>query len=487
MTSFTGPMVTASSTSLRISSRLSEARSRSSCRTRSWSLRTPETTSGADTLSRSATSRTTVSSARRYSIAPPPPTPPLPPLPPRAAAGPRLDAADARGSTPLGHDFEEADLGRVVQVGAAAEFAAVVIDLHHAHAVAVFLPEEGHGALTPRVLVGRPARAHGQRLEDPLVDAPLDGRALLRREGGEVREVEAQPVGRHQRSRLLGVIPQHFVQCPVQQVGGGVVAHDVPPPRAVERGADAVADADLPPRDAAAVDDDPLPHLLRVRHGDLAAAGADAAGVADLAAALRIEGRAVEDDLHLLAFPRLLHPLPAPQQGQHLGAGLGRLVAQEGRGGYVTEDARGYGLRLSGEPARRAGALALPRHRLLEPRLVHGEVLLARHVAGHLQGEAEGVVEAEDGLTGQDGAAALPQFRDRLVQTLQPHGEGLAEALLLGDNGAADELPALRQFRIDLAHRLYDRVGHLAEERPPQSHPPAVPHGPAHDHPPHLS
>ena len=41
-----------------------------------------------------------------------------------------------------------------------------------------------------------------------------------------VAEVEAQPVGRHQRALLLDVVAQHLAQGPVQQVGGGVVAAD---------------------------------------------------------------------------------------------------------------------------------------------------------------------------------------------------------------------------------------------------------------------
>ena len=46
---------------------------------------------------------------------------------------------------------------------------------------------------------------------------------LLGGERGVVREVEPQPVGRHQRAALLDVRPEHLAQRRVQQVGGGVV------------------------------------------------------------------------------------------------------------------------------------------------------------------------------------------------------------------------------------------------------------------------
>ena len=62
---------------------------------------------------------------------------------------------------------------------------------------------------------------------DLLVDAPLDAPQLLGRDRLEVREVEAQAVGRDQRTLLLHVRAEHLAQRGVQQVRGGVVAADV--------------------------------------------------------------------------------------------------------------------------------------------------------------------------------------------------------------------------------------------------------------------
>ena len=73
-------------------------------------------------------------------------------------------------------------------------------------------------------------------LQDVAVDARLD---LLQLLGGQrlgMGKVEAQPVGRDQRAGLAGMLAQHGVQLGVQQVGGGVVAHDVAPALDIHRG-----------------------------------------------------------------------------------------------------------------------------------------------------------------------------------------------------------------------------------------------------------
>ena len=58
----------------------------------------------------------------------------------------RLDAANARGDGALGLDAENAGLGSVVEVGAAAELDGEVAHLHHADRLTVLLAEQGDGA-----------------------------------------------------------------------------------------------------------------------------------------------------------------------------------------------------------------------------------------------------------------------------------------------------------------------------------------------------
>ena len=71
-----------------------------------------------------------------------------------------------------------------------------------------------------------------------------------------VAEVEAEPVGRDQRARLLHVRAEHLAQRPVQDVRGGVVAADPVAAHAVDRGGDVVAFDDRAAADHRVVHDE---------------------------------------------------------------------------------------------------------------------------------------------------------------------------------------------------------------------------------------
>ena len=63
-------------------------------------------------------------------------------------------------------------------------------------------------------------------LQHDLVGDVLDPLELFRRDRLRMREVEAQPVGRHQRALLRDVIAEHLAQRLVQQMGRGMVGAD---------------------------------------------------------------------------------------------------------------------------------------------------------------------------------------------------------------------------------------------------------------------
>ena len=115
-----------------------------------------------------------------------------------------------------------------------AELAAVAADVDDAHDLAVFLAEEGEGALGLLVevdLVGLDLRV----VDDPLVHELLDLPELGVGHRLEMGEVEAQPVRRVERAGLADMGAQHLAQRPVQEVGGRVVALDRAPAREVDR------------------------------------------------------------------------------------------------------------------------------------------------------------------------------------------------------------------------------------------------------------
>ncbi len=93
--------------------------------------------------------------------------------------------------------------------------------------LAVLLAEEGDRArrlgLGPR---GSRRRCDRRVGEDRRRDQVLDRRELVRRDGGEVAEVEPQPVGRDERALLAHVLAEGRPQRPVEKVGRRVVAAD---------------------------------------------------------------------------------------------------------------------------------------------------------------------------------------------------------------------------------------------------------------------
>ena len=117
-------------------------------------------------------------------------------------------------------------------------------------------------------------------------------------DGGEVREIEAQVVGRDERAGLLHVRAENIAQRGVHQVRRGVVAHVARAARGVGDGGDAVAHVQVFfGHDA--MRDQPADRIIRAAHfGDFERfrVVVEAAGVGHLAAGFGIDRGAVEDD-----------------------------------------------------------------------------------------------------------------------------------------------------------------------------------------------
>jgi hypothetical protein len=103
--------------------------------------------------------------------------------------------AGAGGDRALVDDLDESDLSGRRHVGARAELPAVAPDVDDADDLAVFLAEEGEGAL--RLLVELHLVGHDRALS---ITRSFTSSSISRSwacgDGLEVREVEAQPVGR---------------------------------------------------------------------------------------------------------------------------------------------------------------------------------------------------------------------------------------------------------------------------------------------------
>ena len=82
---------------------------------------------------------------------------------------------------------------------------------------------------------------HGAVVADDAPHLVLDGVPLLRRQAAVEGVVEAQVVGRHQRTRLAGRVAERVAQRPMQEVRAGVVAHRAGAPLGVHLGAELLA------------------------------------------------------------------------------------------------------------------------------------------------------------------------------------------------------------------------------------------------------
>ena len=95
---------------------------------------------------------------------------------------------------------------------AAAEFDRKIADRDHAHAVAILFAEQRHGVVLVDGLVDRDVRDGFNFLvaQDFLVNHVLDVLQFLVFDSREMRKIEAQMIGRDQRSGLLDVLAQDF-------------------------------------------------------------------------------------------------------------------------------------------------------------------------------------------------------------------------------------------------------------------------------------
>ena len=161
--------------------------------------------------------------------------------------------------------------------------------------VAIFLPEQRHRALRNRLIGGHQARGHGLVVADVPVHLGLDRSEVVGGQRGIVAEVEAQAVGGDQAALLGDVLTKAMAERGVEQVRRAVVRPRGAAAVLVDLLMERVADRDAPDRPAHRQDVQFAELLGRV--GDIPAEAswvADLARVADLPAALGVEGRLVK-------------------------------------------------------------------------------------------------------------------------------------------------------------------------------------------------
>ena len=145
-------------------------------------------------------------------------------------AGDGFNAPHPGGHAAFGNNQEGTGLARTGKVRAAAQFHGFrrvrrrVGHGQHAHGIAVFFAEQGHGSAGHGLGHGHDFGADGHVRQNGAVDLALYSSQLFRGQGRNVGKVKTQMRAVHQGARLLDVAAQHPAQGRVQQMGAGVVA-----------------------------------------------------------------------------------------------------------------------------------------------------------------------------------------------------------------------------------------------------------------------
>ncbi len=124
---------------------------------------------------------------------------------------------------------------------------------------------------------------------------------FVRRDRLRMHEVEAQPIRRHQRAALRDVIAEHLPQRLVQQMRRRVIGADRCAPCVIDLERQRHARLQRALLDRAEMHEEIAGLLLRIGDAERDALAGHHAGVADLAAGLRIKRRLVQHDRAALA------------------------------------------------------------------------------------------------------------------------------------------------------------------------------------------
>ena len=294
-----------------------------------------------------------------------------------------------------------------------------------------------------------------------VVDQGFDALLISARHWRVVREVETQTIGCDQRALLRDMLAEYLTQRRMQQVRRRVVEHDRLAARAVDLATQCRADVQRLAAPAARVAVKTAGELDRIAYGERTLARCQHAGVADLAARFGVERRAVEDQRRFVAVVEHVDSLVAAHDRDDVQAIRSqRLVAEELRWRELLYEL-GRQTRLRFELARRACALALFVHRLLEAGHVDGQAALACDVGGKIDRKSVGIVEAERVGAGN----RLLHARGDFVEHLHAVFERLAETFFLGLERPGDDIFLRRKLGIGLAHFGNERIDELVEER----------------------
>ena len=322
---------------------------------------------------------------------------------------------------------------------------------------------------------------------DVVVHIGLDLRQCGRVDRARLREVEAQPFRRDQAALLRDVQAEPLAERLVQQMRRRVVGADAVATRTVDRQVQRVADGDFAFAHGRDVRPQPPEIFPRILDLPQDAGRGERSRVADLPAALGVEGRLVDDDLDRLAGRGAVHPRAVLDDRDDLALAFLRRIADELRPARAFRNVEPHivGGALAGPLPGGAGGAFLFGHRRVEPGAVDAEALRAECILGQIVGKPERVVELERRFTWQ--RCAGRHTRGGFVEQAQAVDQGPPKLRLFLQQGRLNRRLRAHQFRVRCAH-LRHQSGHQAvHQRLLRAEQMRMPHRAPHDPPQHIA
>ena len=260
----------------------------------------------------------------------------------------------------------------------------------------------------------------------------------------------------------MDMVAQHRLQRLLQQMGGGVGAHDGLAALHVNGGHHNIVHLDGAGDHLAVMQVLTALVLLNVRHHEAAVAHEDHALVGDLAAHFGVEGGLVQHDDALFAAGNGAGNLIAHAHRQNLGVAVILGVADKGGGGVVQPQVDAcpgqIAQRLPGFP----GANLLLLHQLGKSRLIQRHILVGHHFQGQVNGEAVGIVQLEGVGAGELRLALGLMLCQHIGEDRHATVDGAGKVLFLHLYNLGDIVAALPQIGVVnlvfLHHGLHDLI-----------------------------
>ena len=160
---------------------------------------------------------------------------------------------------------------------------------------------------------------HRQVAQNLAVHFLLNSLELFAAEGLEVGEVEAQPLRSHIGACLVHVIAQNVLEGFMQQVGGGMVAGRLQPLIHGHHCLGGAGCGHIALFHHPQVADQPFHGFLHIGDAHHTRCGFDGTLISDLSAAFGVEGRAVQDQGHLVPLLGAVHAVAIHQDPHDFG------------------------------------------------------------------------------------------------------------------------------------------------------------------------